>query len=94
MSIVLDGFAATLKIRKLENNGTVHGRLPIIALTANVTAESEEKCRFVGMDHFLPKPFRMDGDYFLIMSKHFSKTDQLRTDFRAMLARIQHIAST
>ncbi|EKM61530.1 uncharacterized protein PHACADRAFT_248203 [Phanerochaete carnosa HHB-10118-sp] len=56
---VLDGFMATQKIRELENNGTIHGRLPIIALTANVSTESEEKCRAAGMDHFLPKPFRM-----------------------------------
>jgi CheY-like chemotaxis protein len=58
---VLDGFAATAKIRELENNGTIHGRLPIIALTANVSTESEEKCRAAGMDHFLPKPFKMNG---------------------------------
>ncbi|KAF7793572.1 hypothetical protein EIP86_004686 [Pleurotus ostreatoroseus] len=57
---VLDGFAATAKIRELENNGTIHGRLPIIALTANVSTESEEKCRTAGMDHFLPKPFKMN----------------------------------
>lgn len=59
--LVLDGFAATAKIRELENNGTVHGRLPIIALTANVSAESETKCRAAGMDFFLPKPFKMSG---------------------------------
>lgn len=60
---VLDGFAAAAKIRQLENNGTIHGRLPIIALTANVSAESEEKCRSAGMDHFLPKPFKMNGKH-------------------------------
>lgn len=59
--IVLDGFAATSKIRELENNGTFHGRLPIVALTANVSSESEERCRAAGMDHFLPKPFQMNG---------------------------------
>lgn len=59
--LVLDGFAATAKIRELEKNGTAQGRLPIIALTANVSTESEEKCRAAGMDHFLPKPFKLAG---------------------------------
>lgn len=62
--VVLDGFRATVKIRELENNGTIHGRLPIIALTANVSTESEEKCRSAGMDLFLPKPFKMAGVFF------------------------------
>ena len=61
---VLDGFAATAKIRELENNGTINGRLHIIALTANVSIESEEKCKAAGMDHFLPKPFKMAGAFF------------------------------
>lgn len=60
--LVLDGFAATAKIRELENKGRVKGRLPIIALTANVSTESEEKCRVAGMDHFLPKPFKFAGE--------------------------------
>jgi len=57
---VLDGFAATQEIRALEENGTLPGRLRIVALTANVTADSEEKCRASGMDAFLPKPLRLD----------------------------------
>ncbi|KIP04325.1 hypothetical protein PHLGIDRAFT_25656 [Phlebiopsis gigantea 11061_1 CR5-6] len=58
---VLDGFAATSKIRELEKNGTINGRRPIVALTANVSNESEESCRAAGMDHFLPKPFKLNG---------------------------------
>ena len=58
---MLDGFAATVKIRELESNGTIHGRLPIIALTANVGTDSEEKCRAAGMNYFLPKPFKLTG---------------------------------
>ncbi|KAI0706091.1 hypothetical protein BC835DRAFT_1403562 [Cytidiella melzeri] len=58
---VLDGFAATIRIRELESCGTIKGRMPIIALTANVSTESEEKCRAAGMDYFLPKPFKMAG---------------------------------
>lgn len=63
---VLDGFAATRKIRELENNGTITGRLPIIALTANVNRENEEKCKAAGMDSFLAKPLKLQGalEYF------------------------------
>ncbi|KAH8099866.1 histidine kinase [Cristinia sonorae] len=56
---VLDGFAATVKIREMEKSGTLRSRLPIVALTANVTGESEDRCRAAGMDHFLPKPLRL-----------------------------------
>lgn len=58
---VLDGFAATTTIREMEKAGTLKGRLPIIALTANVTGESEDQCRRAGMDHFLPKPLKLAG---------------------------------
>ncbi|CCL98839.1 uncharacterized protein FIBRA_00844 [Fibroporia radiculosa] len=53
---VVDGFTATRKIRALEQEGVLPGHLPIIALTANVTTDSEDRCRQAGMDHFLPKP--------------------------------------
>ncbi|KAH9942971.1 histidine kinase [Amylocystis lapponica] len=56
---VLDGFAATRLIRESERDGTIPGHLPIIALTANVTSESEAQCRQAGMDHFLPKPLKL-----------------------------------
>ncbi|KAI0674013.1 hypothetical protein C8Q78DRAFT_968724 [Trametes maxima] len=58
---VLDGFQATKQIRELEQSGELPDRLPIIALTANVTQESEGECRAAGMDHFLPKPLKMAG---------------------------------
>ena len=35
--------------------------LPIVALTANVTQESEGECKAAGMDHFLGKPLKMTG---------------------------------
>ena len=60
---VLDGFQATKQIRQMERSGALPGHLPIIALTANVTQESEGECRAAGMDHFLPKPLRMTGEY-------------------------------
>lgn len=68
---VLDGFQATKRLRELEQNGGLPGRLPIIALTANVTQESEDECRAAGMDHFLPKPLKMNGK---LLWKRLSKT--------------------
>ena len=59
---VLDGFAATSKIREMEQSGQLRGRLPIVALTANVSSESEDRCRAAGMDHFLPKPLKLTGE--------------------------------
>ncbi|KZT73395.1 hypothetical protein DAEQUDRAFT_684402 [Daedalea quercina L-15889] len=56
---VLDGFSACRRIRSMEREGVITGHLPIIALTANVTTESEARCREAGMDHFLPKPLDM-----------------------------------
>ncbi|KAI0756054.1 hypothetical protein C8Q80DRAFT_1093163 [Daedaleopsis nitida] len=59
---VLDGFEATKQIRELEQSGQLPDHLPIIALTANVTQESEGDCKAAGMDHFLPKPLKMAGE--------------------------------
>lgn len=61
---VLDGFSATRKIRELEKDGILSGHLPVVALTANVTSESEDECRSAGMDHFLPKPIKLVGESF------------------------------
>lgn len=52
---VMDGHAATREIRALEASGKIGKRTPIIALTANVTAEAEATCRNDGAckeDHF------------------------------------------
>ena len=50
----MDGFEATRCLRASEA-GTGR-RLPIIALTADVFAESRKLCFAAGMDDFLPKP--------------------------------------
>eukprot|EP01112_Ceratiomyxa_fruticulosa_P014164 TRINITY_DN4037_c0_g1_i3.p1 TRINITY_DN4037_c0_g1~~TRINITY_DN4037_c0_g1_i3.p1 ORF type:complete len:1087 (-),score=230.37 TRINITY_DN4037_c0_g1_i3:90-3350(-) len=49
----MDGFEATVEIRKLEKGQT---RIPIVALTANVVPGITEQCANEGMDHYLPKP--------------------------------------
>ena len=69
---ILDGFAATCQIRELENDGTIRGRLPIIALTADVSHENKDKCRSAGMDFFLGKPVKLQGTITLTSSNMLS----------------------
>ena len=55
---VMDGLEATGKIREAE--AAAKGRVPIIALTANMLPGDREQCRAAGMDDFLTKPFKKD----------------------------------
>lgn len=50
----MDGYEATMKIRKLPNR--IRANVPIIALTANAIRENRERASVVGMDDFLVKP--------------------------------------
>ena len=50
----MDGYEATLRIRKLPNR--IRANTPIIALTANAVPENRDRAFFVGMDGFLVKP--------------------------------------
>ncbi|KAJ3029604.1 hypothetical protein HDV00_009532 [Rhizophlyctis rosea] len=69
---IMSGTDATRKIRELEREGRLRSdsrgvgmaargpkRLPIVALTANVSEESRAECQEAGMDIFLPKPLKM-----------------------------------
>jgi len=49
----MDGFEATASVRELPGD---RGQVPIVALTASVTAEDRERCFQAGMDDFLAKP--------------------------------------
>ena len=51
-----DGLEATRRIRSMEAEHE-DARTPIIALTANASAEDREACIAAGMDGFLVKPF-------------------------------------
>lgn len=50
----MDGYEATLKIRKLPNR--IRANTPIIAFTANAVSENRDRAFAVGMDGFLVKP--------------------------------------
>jgi len=56
---VMDGFEATQRIRGMELPMT--GKIPIIAMTANVFQEDIDKCFAVGMNAHLCKPFDTDA---------------------------------
>lgn len=58
---IMNGFEATQHIRQDSD-------VPIIALTANASAEESEKCLKAGMNDYLPKPFKPDELYEKIMS--------------------------
>ena len=51
----LDGFEATMEIRKIEQTSS-RKRIPIIALTANAMAQDRQDCLNAGMDDHLAKP--------------------------------------
>ena len=50
----MDGYEATLRIRKLPNR--IRANIPIIALTSNAVSENRDRAFAVGMDGFLVKP--------------------------------------
>jgi PAS domain S-box-containing protein len=53
---VMDGMAATRKIREWETSG----HIPIIALTANAMTGDRELCEAAGMDGYLTKPIEVE----------------------------------
>ena len=60
---IMDGFDATLEIRKLEASGLLTGgpdkqRIAIIALTANASRADKEMCIRAGMDEYICKPYQ------------------------------------
>ena len=59
----LDGLEATRRIRALPG----YGRIPIVAMTANVFVEDRERCLEAGMSDFLGKPFNPDMLYRVLL---------------------------
>ncbi len=55
---VINGIAATKKIRELEL--TSNTQTPIIAITANALSGDKETCLAAGMNDYISKPFQVD----------------------------------
>jgi CheY-like chemotaxis protein/signal transduction histidine kinase len=55
---VINGIAATKKIRELES--TSNTQTPIIAITANALSGDKETCLAAGMNDYISKPFQVD----------------------------------
>ena len=60
---VMNGFEATAYIRNV-----LHSKIPIIALTADVTTADLAKCKAVGMDDYISKPIDEKQLYTKIMN--------------------------
>ncbi len=57
---VMDGYEATILIRKEEALSHQHQPIPIVALTANAMPEDRERCFSVGMDDYITKPIDIE----------------------------------
>lgn len=54
---ILDGYAATSLLRHHPSDAV--RKVPIVAMTASVIVGDREKCLAVGMNDYLPKPFKV-----------------------------------
>ena len=54
---IMDGFETT---RQLRQKCSEKGKIPIVALTANVVSGINQQCRDAGMDDVLNKPIGLD----------------------------------
>ncbi|WP_241824063.1 response regulator [Salinivibrio sp. AR647] len=68
---VMDGYEAAALIRRKASRTD---RIPIIALTANATAEDKEACLAAGMDDYIAKPVRQH-ELATMLRKHTFTTD-------------------
>ena len=55
-----NGYDATQEIRAREGESPPGGRIPVVAVTADVLESNRQKCLDVGMDDYLTKPFSQD----------------------------------
>jgi PAS domain S-box-containing protein len=76
----MDGWEATREIRRAENLGA---RVPIIAITANVSAGQRDKCLAAGMDDFVEKPI-LDHELERVVRKWASPKKNERAAMRSL----------
>jgi signal transduction histidine kinase/CheY-like chemotaxis protein len=60
MMPVMDGYEATQKIRKIEQERNTEHPVTILALTANAGEEDRKKCLDSGMNDFISKPIKRE----------------------------------
>jgi PAS domain S-box-containing protein len=70
----MDGFAATREIRKKEKEGQ---HIPIIAVSADATAETRKRCLDSGMDDYASKPIM--SDKLLELLSKWTKQEKIST---------------
>jgi len=63
---IMDGYEATRKLRTDKR----FSHLPIIAMTASTTIEEQNKCRDVGMNDFIAKPFDLESIRAILAQHH------------------------
>ncbi|WP_107851512.1 response regulator [Oceanimonas marisflavi] len=67
----MDGLEATRRLRTQQSTA----RVPILALTANVSQQDVDRCLAAGMDDFIPKP--INGEQLLAtLARHLPATGQ------------------
>ncbi|MBF0230415.1 MAG: response regulator [Desulfamplus sp.] len=75
----MDGIEATKIIRNLDS-GTLNPRIPIVAMTANATADDRQQCFDSGMNDFITKPIYPD-ELLSVIKKHVRvKRSEIRTN--------------
>ncbi|WP_084625995.1 GAF domain-containing hybrid sensor histidine kinase/response regulator [Flavobacterium soli] len=69
---VLDGYKTTIYIRQ-----QLKSEIPIVAMTAHSLVGEQQKCLEIGMDGYLPKPFRQEDLLLTIQNVLEQKTKEL-----------------
>ncbi len=75
----MDGFEASRRIRQMERDGNIGGRVSIVALTANAVKGDHDRCLEVGMDDYITKPFEA-AELISAIDNALSRTAGIRTN--------------